>query len=224
MADGHSNRRHPSYKDMTGQQVGHWTVLREVGHTRSWVCRCICGIERSIPGIRLRRGGSFSCGCRSGEAKSAATRRHGHSRRNGLRTAEYRAWTNMIERCANPEATHYCRYGGRGISVCRQWSGAGGFDVFLLDVGCRPTHKHTLDRIDNSGNYEPGNVRWATRKEQSRNTSANRLLEHEGIVRTIAEWCEITGLPYHVLRWRAANNWPPEMIFSPVQHRVSNHS
>lgn len=90
-------------------------------------------------------------------------------------TPEYRAWQGMLNRCRSTKARLYYRYGGRGIKVCAKWEK--NFAAFLADVGKRPTPNHSLDRIDNNGNYEPGNVRWATMREQMRNTSRCKLNE-----------------------------------------------
>ena len=96
-------------------------------------------------------------------------RRHGHTT-GGKQSHEYGCWVNMRTRCNNPKATRYDRYGGRGIRVCERWVL---FDTFLLDMGLSPTAKHSLDRWpDKDGNYEPGNVRWATQSEQMRNATS----------------------------------------------------
>lgn len=95
---------------------------------------------------------------------------HGHTRQRKV-TPLYRAWTNMRTRCGNPKSSHYPDYGGRGISVCPQWES---FETFASDVGARPSQKHSLDRINTNGNYEPNNVRWATQKEQCRNKRTSR--------------------------------------------------
>ena len=98
-------------------------------------------------------------------------RKHGHSNGGGVirATPEYSAWLNMRNRCKNPNGDHFHRYGGRGISVCERWQGENGFENFLSDIGLRPSLLHSLDRIDNDGNYEPGNCRWTTRREQRLN-------------------------------------------------------
>lgn len=118
---------------------------------------------------------------------------HGHCV-DGKITPEYRAWYNMIERCYSEGYKKYHRYGGRGITVCAQWQTD--FQAFMDHVGLRPSAKHSLDRHpDNEGNYEPGNVRWATPKEQQRNRSDNRIVAYLGRRMTIAEACELANLP-----------------------------
>lgn len=101
-----------------------------------------------------------------------------------------------------PEARRLSRYGGRGITVCERWRGPEGYAHFLADMGRRPSPKHTIDRIDNDGHYEPSNCRWATKRENARNRSSNRVLEFHGDRRTIAEWSEITGIPATVIESR----------------------
>jgi hypothetical protein len=123
----------------------------------------------------------------------AAGRTHGKSK-----TAIYAVWRGMWERCTKPDARSYKNYGGRGIKVCERWES---FDNFLSDMGERPP-LHTIERIDNDGDYEPGNCRWATRKEQNRNKRQNRLIEHDGVVMCLVEWAERFGLRSDALRRR----------------------
>lgn len=107
----------------------------------------------------------------------------------------------MIQRCNNPNSQHFDAHGGRGISVCDRWRS---FEAFLGDMGERPDGT-TLDRFpDNNGNYEPGNCRWATKKEQARNRRDNRLAEYDGETRCLTEWAEIKGVPVEVLRTRVS--------------------
>jgi len=123
----------------------------------TWLCTCDCGENKVIMSGNLHNGTSRSCGCRNGQP------------RHGLRnTPEYRAWSAMKTRCYNKKTgDKYRIYGGRGITVCREW--LHNFPAFLEHIGNRPSTGHSLDRINNNGNYEPGNVRWATRKEQQQN-------------------------------------------------------
>jgi hypothetical protein len=130
---------------------------------------------------------------------SAANTTHGATR--GGTDAEYSAWQMMKRRCLNPRSRGYENYGGRGIAVCARWETS--FEAFLADVGRRPSPDHSLDRFpDNDGDYEPGNVRWATSKEQCRNRRLTRFFEHAGESLTILEWSQRSGVPYRTLRSR----------------------
>lgn len=113
---------------------------------------------------------------------------------------EYRIWTGMIHRCHNSKRNCYRYYGARGIVVCERWRLD--FQAFLDDVGERPSPKYSLDRINNDGNYEPGNVRWADRTTQGRNTRANRILEFRGQRKCLTEWSEIVGISVGTIQFR----------------------
>lgn len=109
-----------------------------------------------------------------------------------METPEYRAWTAMKGRCQSPTHQAFRYYGARGISVCLQWKES--FAAFLAYMGRRPSSLHTLDRINNDGNYEPGNCRWATRAEQMRNTRRNILLTHDGLTLCVEDWAKKLGI------------------------------
>ncbi len=121
-------------------------------------------------------------------------------RHGGYRCPAYYSWSLMLTRCRNRNCPSYPNYGGRGITVCERWSS---FSNFREDMGDRPNGK-TLDRIDNDGNYEPGNVRWATRAEQSRNTRRNRIFSIGGQSQCLRDWALEVGLNYETLRSRLA--------------------
>jgi len=151
--------------EMAGKKFGLLTV-REILPGSKCVCDCDCGTVGMVTaGYSVRNGLSRSCGCLK---KLGYHTIHGEAC-SGRWTPEYRAWQNMITRCHNPKATRYKSWGGRGISVCDEW--LANYGAFLRHMGRKPSPQHSLDRYpNNDGNYEPGNTRWATRKEQASNT------------------------------------------------------
>lgn len=187
-------------------QVGHWTILGEGepyhrrtpdgsphpdGIQRTALCRCECGSERSIAIHTLKQGQSRHCGCKQAEINERTHLRHGDTRRAG-RAPEYGIWSKMIGRCTNPNDSHFAHYGGRGISVCDRWKAD--YVNFLADMGRRPSSDHSIDRIDVDGNYEPGNVRWATDSEQMQNVRHNVRVEYGGETLALIEACRRAGI------------------------------
>jgi len=134
----------------------------------------------------------------------ASVLKHGHCA-FGKRTKEWRCWANMRARCNDPADAYYHNYGGRGIKVCERWMNS--YPIFLEDMGYAPTLKHTLDRVNNDGNYEPGNCRWATRSEQMRNTRRSHYIEFNGETKTLVEWQDKTGINYFTILYRLKSGW-----------------
>lgn len=166
---------HNSYEraiDMAGERIGRLVVsgrVRTDDGKAWWLCRCDCGEQKVVLGSSLRRANATrSCGCLGREKATGAPRTHGHSV-GGTMTPTYRAWRAMKYRCYVETCSFYPLYGGRGITVCDRWLES--FENFLADMGERPKEPKglSLDRIDNDGDYEPGNCRWATAKQQARN-------------------------------------------------------
>jgi hypothetical protein len=126
-----------------------------------------------------------------------------------VKTPEYYAWAHMIERCENPRNPQWSDYGGRGIAVCARWRAR--FQNFLADVGPRPSPQHSIDRLENNGNYEPGNVAWRTRAEQNRNTRRTILLTYGGETLCAKDWAKRLGLcSGQVITWRLKHGWSLE--------------
>lgn len=137
------------------------TLIADLGEF--WIMKCSCGEVVKKPGRSVRSGRIRSCGCMNRELKIQRNTKHGLMIR-GSKHPLYDIWHAMIFRCVNPKSKDWHLYGGRGINVCDRWRKD--FSAFVADVGDRPSKKHTLDRKNNDGNYEPSNVRWATMKDQ----------------------------------------------------------
>lgn len=186
------------FVDLSGQKFGFWTVSALSGSSRYgsiYECVCQCGCVRNIPRCNLVSEKTKSCGCMKSAMISKRKTTHGHSQgKNNKASKVYNAWSSMINRCFNPENKGYEYYGKRGITVCDEWRV---FENFLVDMG-QPEPHQSIDRIDNNGNYEPKNCRWATNSQQMKNNSRTRLTDE--IVKQIRsgqvsakEVCEMTG-------------------------------
>jgi len=180
-------------RDWTGVVQGDLTVLKRSGKDRwgsyLWRCKCKCGVV-AVKSSGALHNGTKSCSVGCGVSKSNQ-RRTAHG---GWTTPLYKLWTSIKQRCTNPKAVAYHRYGGRGINMHPTW--AADFARFRTDVGEAPTKGMTLDRIDNDRGYVPGNVRWATRKQQSNNRSNNVRVRIAGVYYTLAEAADVWGVPY----------------------------
>lgn len=180
--------------DLSGKKFGSLLVLSRAENSpygrAKWNVLCDCGEEKAIIGQSLTSGKTTSCGCHRRKANSVNNTTHGMTK-----SPEYRAWASMIARCRNEGATGYHDYGARGITVCERWIGS--FETFFADMGPRPSTNHSLDRFpDVNGNYEPGNVRWATKEEQERNKRNTLMIDIHGSIKPLVEWCEIQGIKY----------------------------
>jgi hypothetical protein len=208
-------RKYPS--DITGMRFGQLTALSFVRRNQIsqaiWSVRCDCGQENEVPANRLLRGGAKSCGCLRIKRTKEARTTHGDTV-NGRRSAEYRAWCHIKTRCYNQKDKRYPQYGGRGITVCQRWLDS--FEAFLSDMGLRPSSKHSINRIDNDGNYEKhketGELQchWATKKEQARNTSTTREVKFRGRTMALAEAAELAGISYALAHMRLDRGWDIE--------------
>ena len=190
----------PPLIDLTGQTFGWLTVIERAhnrGPTTCWDCRCRCGQFVTARYPNLRSGRSRSCGCLMKEVSKNTLTTHGLSQEL---PRLYRIWKNMRTRCFNPRTTCYVRYGGRGVTVCEDWHGYAAFHEWATTNGYR--EDLSIDRINNDGNYEPNNCRWATPKDQARNTSRKRLITHGGETKSLAEWSSKTGIHRRTLSSR----------------------
>lgn len=193
-----------------------WTVLwsgkgfRYDGNIhRSLICMCMCGRIKEIRTHDFLSGRSKNCGCfRENSGRK-------YSSHSSIRRDEYGIWKNMRRRCHNLNNSRYHDYGGRGITVFEKWRES--FQEFYDYIGPRPSKSHTLDRINNNGNYEPGNVRWATIEEQYRNKRNTRMLTYNNFTRTMAEWSRIVHIPPNTIRGRIEMGWTThEALTKPI--------
>lgn len=181
-----------------GDVFGRLTVISrgkpDRHHHSRWICRCTCGMETNSHASALGRR-TRSCGCLGAENRRASLTTHHQSA-----TSEYLIWRGIKSRCLNPHVSSYPSYGGSGITICKEWSES--FQSFYACVGPRPSPQLTIDRIDNSRGYEPGNVRWATRLQQVNNRNCSKNVTVDGATLTLVEWSHLTGISYWTLRSR----------------------
>lgn len=167
----------PKFTDISGSQFGAWSVMRLAARKRGgsvYECHCKCGTIRLVHRSNLIAGKTQSCGCEKANRVAEKRTTHGHSRSVNKRASKvYNCWSSMLTRCFNPKSAAYAQYGGRGITVCERWKS---FENFLADMG-EPCAWQSLDRIDVNGNYEPDNCRWASDKQQARNTTRTKFTE-----------------------------------------------
>ena len=198
-----------------GDRYGFLIIKKEIlkkNKGRFFECVCVCGKLTEVHLGHLRIGHTTSCGCK----KSAKVIKHGMT---GTRT--YSIWVHMIQRCINPKNERFSNYGGRGIKVCKKWMK---FENFYKDMGETP-NKHSIDRINNDGNYCKKNCRWATNKEQARNKTTNVLIYFKGETKPIIEWAEKTGLRYYTLLTRLRKyNWSVERaLITPTGNYIKSN-
>lgn len=209
-------------RDLTGRRFGKLTVIECVGRNKSgrfmWKCKCDCGNITTVRSDGLTSGHTKSCGCLT---VAAATDRikeinKTHGKTN---TRLFHIWQSMRARCSNPSNKSYHRYGGRGIRVCEEWEkDFVSFYNWAMDNGYQ--EELTLDREDNSGNYEPSNCKWATPREQANNTRRNVYIEYNGETHTMKEWSRIIGMNYGTLQKRIKLGWTIEKALTePVKNQ-----
>lgn len=204
-------RGHPP-KPITGQRFGRLVALRIASKTPRreavWLCQCDCGKEHPVSRGNLMSGKTQSCGCLHDEVARKNRRTHGASG-----TQVYKIWVLMHDRCRtkNAKTSAFKNYASRGISVCARW---GSFEAFAADMGPRPSDKHSIDRINNDGDYEPSNCRWATPEQQARNKSTTRLIEAFGRKMIAKDWADQVGVNIGTLKDRLKRGWTAEDAIS----------
>ena len=219
MAETNSIAIPPRVKDLTGQRFGRLLVIQYAGlnkHRKAeWLCKCDCGAQKTSLGRELQVGNTRSCGCLRRDGAAARHITHGQTGTPG-----YISWASMKNRCYNTNTPCYCHYGGRGITVCDEWRNS--YETFIKDMGPRPSTKHSIERVDNDGDYEPGNCYWATWAEQARNKRTTRMLTFKGATKPLATWAEQFGIPYTALAERIQKRWTTERALTqPVRgHRI----
>ncbi len=196
--------------NLAGQEFHRLTVISRAENNKhnhaQWLCLCVCGNKRIVNGDSLRRGKSKSCGC-------------SHISHGLSKSAEYRIWKDMRYRCKNPKHKGFHYYGERGIRVCKQWENS--FKAFFKDMGSRPTLKHSIDRKNNDGNYEPNNCRWATPLQQRQNTGRSKNVTFNGITFCHSEWSRRFGGSRNLFYERLKLGWSLHKILStPARKRI----
>lgn len=180
-----------------------------------WLFRCDCGVDVETRAYSVISGTTLSCGCHAIDAGRAASTTHGAT--IGGHTPEYKTWRNMLTRGRNPNIDNAEHYVLKGVTVAEEWLPGGdgkGFERFLAHIGPKPSNEHSLDRIDNDSNYEPGNVRWASPKEQMANRSDNRLIPYKGEMVPLTVAARLEGMKPGVLRDRIFKlKWPEHRWF-----------
>lgn len=205
--------------DLTGREFGRLVackVVRRVRWRDQWLCKCSCGQEKVVGSNNLLNGSTQSCGCYRREVWREKLTTHG-----GSGSKLYKVWSSMRGRCDCPTDMGYKHYGGRGISVCREWASFAVFEQWAVANGYRAGL--TIERIDNDGNYEPSNCRWATRKEQTRNRSSfNRMFSFRGKTACLAELAEDAGMKAGTVGYRINNlGWSIEKALeTPIRQRL----
>ena len=200
----------PRLIDLTGQRFGRLVVVERVENSADgrarWLCRCDCGQSKTVLGEHLKKGRTKSCGCAKSESSSKRFKKHG-----GRNSKLYRIWSNMKDRCNNPDCKVYSDYGGRGIKVCKEWiDDFSAFQKWALANGYK--EGLTIDRKDNDKGYSPDNCRWTDRKIQGNNKRNCRYITYKGQRKTVAEWSDITGIPHDTLLYRLNHGWETESI------------
>lgn len=209
-------------KNLNGQKFGRLLIIGYAGVIEGntpkdknsyWLAQCECGNYLITKAHGLLNSTTQSCGCYNRDRTIETHTKHGQSN-----TPEYRIFFDAKCRCTNPNNKAAFNYHDRGIEFR-----FASFEEFMQTIGKRPTPRHTLDRIDNNGHYEPGNVRWATRTQQSRNTRRTRFLTIGKETKCIAEWAGIVGIKHSIIRNRKRRGWCDTCsVMNPAEVRCAH--
>lgn len=202
--------------DLIGHTFGRLRVISETDkNIKAHSCNCICecGTACVVNSYKILSKHTKSCGCLLRDVNTRRNTTH------GLRSSpEYSVWAGMLQRCYNTNDVSYKRYGAMGITICPEWKRS--FETFFADMGARPSSKHQIDRIDNAKGYQPGNCRWATHIEQSRNRSVVKVYSFKGIEGNLPELAEKFNIPYDTLRRRIDDGWTIERSLTQPVRRL----
>ncbi len=200
--------------DLLGFRFGRWLVVspsESRGQISTWLCKCECGTLRTVDANRLKSGRSNSCGCLRSELRAAG---HFSKPVHGMNgTLTYRVWSNMKQRCLNPDHFQFMNYGGRGIAVCKRWLS---FENFFADMGEKPDGL-SLERMDNNKGYDKKNCKWAIQSEQLANRRNTRKVKINGKFVLVTEASKATGLSARLIASRLDKGWGDELALSPTK-------
>lgn len=191
--------------NLAGFKFGNWTVLKHLKRrtregTHLYKAKCICGRICIVRRSGLINGIPGGCGCIRYTNLSKRNFKHGMTK-----SPEYRIWAAIKARCLNPNVINTHLYGGRGIKLCNAWMIS--FEQFFKDMGPRPSPKHSIERKDTNGNYEPANCKWATSIEQNNNRRNNRIITVNGESKTLAQWSRSSGIGIGTICYRLCHGW-----------------
>ena len=207
-------------ENLAGRRFGRLEALSKSGKNARnyalWLCRCDCGQQTIAASAELKKGRTRSCGCLRREVAADKFKSHGMSD-----TPAFKSWRSAKDRCSNKAHHAYGKYGGAGITMCPEWISS--FEAFYSCMGARPSNT-TLDRIDNSKGYEPGNCRWASKKEQSTNSKWPRLISHSGITLNISEWEMLKGFKAGLIQRRILSGWPTARAIETLPRKLKPKS
>ena len=197
----------PKFQDLTGQKFNKLLVLKQVRKNKGktyWLCKCDCGKETIVEGYKLKTGHIRSCGCLQREINIKRLTTH-----NLSKSRLYEIWCAIKNRCLNKNLKTYKNYGGRGITVCQEW--LNDFKTFYdWAINNGYSEGLTIDRINNDGNYEPDNCRWASRKTQANNRRTCKTFTYNGVTKNYKQWCEFLKINYKTLYSRISRGWKIE--------------